>query len=101
MLFKKQEKELRDLLEIYKEQNRKLKNDVANLEELYQHEKQNNVEMRDITSDELKDKFRVIVGINKKNNEPIVYVNGIKIPESANIVFEYQIGELPRIKVEF
>lgn len=67
MLFGKREKELKDLLEIYKEQNRKLKSDIANLEELYQHEKQNNQEMKDITSEDMKDKFKVIVGITKKH----------------------------------
>lgn len=101
MLLGKKEKELKDLLEIYKEQNRKLKSDIANLEELYQKEKQNNKEMQDITSDELKDKFRVIVGISKKHYEPIVYVDGIKIPEAVQIEFEYKIGELPKIKVKF
>ena len=101
MLTKKKEKELRDLLEIYKEQNRKLKSDIANLEELYQHEKQNNQEMKDITSEDMKDKFSVIVGITKKHIEPIVFVDGIKIPEAVQIEFRYQIGELPKIKVEF
>ena len=101
MIFGKKEKELKDLLEIYKEQNRKLKSDIANLEELYQHKKQNNQEMKDITNEDMKDKFRVIVGITKKHIEPIVFVNGIKIQEAVKIEFKYQIGELPWINVEF
>lgn len=101
MLFGKREKELKDLLEIYKEQNRKLKSDIASLEEVYQHEKQNNQEMKDITSEDMKNKFKIIIGISKEHHEPIVYINGVKIPEAAQIEFEYQTEKVPEIKVKF
>lgn len=101
MLFKKKEKELRDLLEIYKEQNRKLKSDLNNMTEMFETEKQLNISLQEIASGEFSEKFHTIIGITKSNLMPIVYVDGIKVPEMYSLSVEYKAGEYPTVQIKY
>lgn len=101
MLFGKKEKELKDLLEIYKEQNRKLKSDLNNMTEMFETEKQLNVSLQEIASSEFSEKFHTIIGITKGNFIPIVYVDGIKVPEMHSLNVEYKAGEYPKVQIKY
>lgn len=101
MLFGKKEKELKDLLEIYKEQNRKLKSELNNMTEMYEEEKNLNVSIQEIASSEFSEKFHTIIGITKGDFMPIVYVDGIKVPEMNSLNVEYEAGSYPKVQIKY
>lgn len=101
MLFGKKEKELKDLLEIYKEQNRKLKSDLNNMTEMFETEKQLNMFLQEIAGSEFSEKFHIVIGITKDKFMPIVYVDGIKVPAMHSLNVEYKAGECPKVQIKY
>ncbi len=101
MLIKKKEKELRDLLEIYKEENRKLKSDYIRLEQLYDIQLDKNKMLTDINEEKLGEKFDTIIGITKRTYEPIIYIHGIEVPEVSSLILTYKYMEIPTIEIKY
>ena len=101
MLFKKQEKELKDLLEIYKAQNRKLKNDIENLNELYKFEKNQNKQLKDINGEDFKDKFKFVIYLPKDEKTPIIYIDGTNIQGFSRLYLTYKPDSEPIVEVDF
>ena len=101
MIFGKKEKELRDLLEIYKEDNKRLKSDYIRLEQLYDIQLDRNKMLTDINGEQLGEKFDTIIGITKRTYEPIVYIHGTEVPKVSELNLIYKNMEIPAIEIKY
>lgn len=101
MLFKKQEKELKDLLDAYKKQNKDLKSNYSKLRQMYDRAITENKKLKDLNSESMKDRFYAIIGITKNTFEPIAYIEGMEIPKISSLHFDYDFMEIPSFQIKF